>query len=216
MPTLSDPNNIEALLDALKSEKRRRLQERVDAGEQAPVIVMGLPGGAADRGPDDDGPITVIITGVPCAGDPPSEYERRKAAPLHPSPEQSSLGEKPAAVQALTGEIPSPSPASTTVATLGHGETAREAASDTVSAQSTYIWVTIRPPTDGDPGEIAEGLYSVAGDEVVVTDRAGKRLGTQTLQPDEDARRMARQILRAAAADQSFSAPIRYPRAVVA
>jgi hypothetical protein len=205
MPTLSDPDDIDALLDALKAEKHRRLQERVDAGERPAVIVTGIPGASTEYSFDDGGPITIVITGVPRAGDPPSEDDKDYFEPHGPSSPVA-----PAAEQPSNGGNPSPSPASTTGAPLP-GEAASEAAGSSVPP-ATYIWVTIMPPTDGDPGEIAEGLYTVGDNEVTVTDVSGKHIGTRFLE-GEDPLRVARRILRSVAGERSR---IHYPKLVVA
>jgi hypothetical protein len=198
MPTLNDPNDIGALIDALKAEQHRRTQERMDAGEQSTIVITGIPG--EPRGPDNGGPITVVITGVPRAGDPDFEYDAPPSCPFsgperdEPSPATSSSGQPlPPGEEAadVTGALP-------------------------VTSAPIYIWTTIRMPTEDDPGEIAEGHYSIEGDDVVVTDTAGKPLGRHPLQEGEDPIRAARQILRGAAQERSFSAPIRYPRAGVA
>jgi hypothetical protein len=88
----------------LLEEKRRRLQESVDAGTSIAVVVTGIP--HDDDAPieqDDeslDGPITVVVTGVPRASDPPSKYHLPDVATKPSSyPSSEPLGlieEKPA------------------------------------------------------------------------------------------------------------------------
>jgi hypothetical protein len=206
MTTLSDPNDIGALIDALKAEQHRRTQERTDAGEQPTIVVTGIPGDPA-RGShnDDGGPVTVIYTGVPRAGDPPSEYD--DAPPLHSYPS----GEL-AAELALTG----PATASSGLS-LGPGEAASETATlGAVSSQPTQtptcIYAVVRFAGENDPGEIAEGLWSVAGDELVVTSLTGQPLGRHQLREGEDAQRVVRQMLRESSAASAFSRPLRYPK----
>jgi hypothetical protein len=85
MSKLNEPSKIDALIDALRAEQNRRLQERMDAGELPTIVVTGVPrAGDADVRSfcDDGGPITVVITGVPRTGDPDFEYDAPPSCPF--------------------------------------------------------------------------------------------------------------------------------------
>ena len=67
----------------------------------------------------------------------------------------------------------------------------------------TYICVTTVQATEDDPGAVEEGKYAVAGDEVVVADLDGRRIGSRQLRPDDAPAAIARQLLRARAPKRS-------------
>jgi hypothetical protein len=59
-----------------------------------------------------------------------------------------------------------------------------------------YICVTVRDPSEGDPGAIEEPQYAVAGDEVLIADLDGRTMGVRRLGPDDDPATIARRLLR--------------------
>jgi uridine kinase len=80
------------------------------------------------------------------------------------------------------------------------------------------IVIQTRAPRGKDPGKVAEGYYVVVDGCVVLTDQAGKPLGSEKhyLDSDGDARLIACRILRrrqnASGSSGSFAGPIRYPK----
>ena len=91
-----------------------------------------------------------------------------------------------------------------------------EAASESIhKASPIYIWTTIRHGDDGDPGEIAEGYYSVEGGAVVLTDRDGRHITSRALL-GEDPATLARQLLHEARKPSDFNRRLRYPPLSVA
>jgi hypothetical protein len=80
------------------------------------------------------------------------------------------------------------------------------------SSQPAYIFTTTRPATDdGDPGAIAEALWSVDEDGcVVLTNLEGRHIGGRALLKDEDPAAVARSLLREAEAPKDFNRPIHY------
>ena len=83
----------------------------------------------------------------------------------------------------------------------------------------TYICVQIRQcQDDDDPGEIAEGWFSIDGKVLTVTDANGKYVGSRAMLEGEDARVVAKQLLREKKApeSESFNRPLSYPNAGLA
>jgi hypothetical protein len=80
-------------------------------------------------------------------------------------------------------------------------------------SQPEYIFVTTRQATDdGDPGQIAEALWSVDDGCVVLTDLDGRHISGRALLPGQDPLAVARALLREAEEPESFNHPIRYPK----
>ena len=77
----------------------------------------------------------------------------------------------------------------------------------------TYICVQTRQcQDDDDPGEIAEGWFSVDAGQVTVTDANGRHIGSRALLKDEDARVVAKKVLREKVPEgESFNRRLDYP-----
>ena len=71
---------------------------------------------------------------------------------------------------------------------------------------------------DDDPGEIAEGWFSIDGKVLTVTDANGRHVGSRAMLEGEDARVVAKQLLRGKKApeEESFNRPLSYPNAGLA
>jgi hypothetical protein len=82
----------------------------------------------------------------------------------------------------------------------------------------TYVCVqTRRCHDDDDPGEIAEGWFSIEGKTVTVTNKSGGYVGSRTMLEGEDARVVAKQLLREKnPEEESFNRPLSYPNAGLA
>ena len=82
----------------------------------------------------------------------------------------------------------------------------------------TYICVQTRAcHDDDDPGEIAEGWFSIDDKVLTVTDANGRHVGSRTMLEGENARVVAKQLLREKAREaESFSRPLSYPNAGLA
>jgi hypothetical protein len=87
---------------------------------------------------------------------------------------------------------------------------------DTSPPEGPYhIHAQVRGPDErGDPGEIAEGTYTIKSGIVDVEDDQGQPLGRQRLAPGEDGKAAARAILRAKKAPSQFWGPINYSNSV--
>ena len=66
---------------------------------------------------------------------------------------------------------------------------------------------------DEDPGEVAEGWFSIDGKVLTVTDTNGKYVGSRAMLEGEDARVVAKQLLREKKAPESedFNRRLSYP-----
>jgi hypothetical protein len=82
----------------------------------------------------------------------------------------------------------------------------------------TYISVQTRAcHDDDDAGEIAEGWFSIDAGQVTVTDANGKYVGSRAMLEGEDARVVAKQLLRGKKApEEEFNRPLSYPNAGLA
>ena len=71
---------------------------------------------------------------------------------------------------------------------------------------------------DDDPGEIAEGWFSIDGKVLTVTNASGKYVGSRAMLKGEDARVVAKQLLREKKAPEgeSFNRRLSYPNAGLA
>jgi len=152
------------------------------------VTVFGVPSKDAPRiNDDDDGPITMVVTGVPRAGDPTPEEEYE----LAPSGSTISLEPEPAAREDETNPSPQPRSAPARI-------------------PPTYVRVVIE---QGDPGRIEEAFYEVVGGMLHLTDLDGNDIGSRRLYGDEDPKGLARALLREHSATSRFNRSIEYPRA---
>ena len=81
----------------------------------------------------------------------------------------------------------------------------------------TYICVQTRQcRDDDDAGEIAEGWFSVDGRTVTVTSKAGGYVGSRAVLKGEDARVVAKLLLREKKQPSDFNRPLSYPNAGLA
>jgi hypothetical protein len=83
----------------------------------------------------------------------------------------------------------------------------------------TYISVQVRAcHDDDDAGEIAEGWFSIDGKVLTVTGTNGKYVGSRAMLEGEDARVVAKQLLREKKVpeSESFNRPLSYPNAGLA
>ena len=98
-------------------------------------------------------------------------------------------------VEAERAAIPAEVASSDAAATSTEEEAVREEPQPPVI--ETYVQVQIRQcQDDDDPGEIAEGWFSIDGKVVTVTDANGRYVGSRAMLEGEDARVVAKQLLR--------------------
>jgi hypothetical protein len=198
------PEQIEAAIARIKAEKERRLAEKVEAGEiiDMPIFVVAgsefeasakVEQAKADKlaelraaGDQREVKFTVelIVTGVLRRGEA-TETEPWKPRPPLPAPPDEVVEEE------AVREEPQP------------------------PVIETYVQVQVRAcHDDDDPGEIAEGWFSIDGKVVTVTDVNGRSVGSRAMIAGEDARVVAKQLLRGKKApEEEFNRPLSYPNA---
>jgi hypothetical protein len=191
----------------LEAERKARIQAKIDSGEairaQFPIVVGVLDpqkdylavykdaDGREVYPPDNCG---LVITGVPRQG-------RDDGLPIPTSPSTSwlmAMETKP--VERKAPPLPQPSP-----------ELPAEGPRHSIRC-------TVRPPDPekDDPGQIIEGSHSLSGNVLRVYDDEGRLLGTDKLQPGDDAAHAARRLLKERHGRHgSFHGPIRYRGYVV-
>jgi hypothetical protein len=219
----TDPDKREAaLLARLEAEREQRLAERIEAGEIVSVplfIVAGsanaararVEGAKADklaelRAAGDQREVVfavnVVITGVVQHGEEPADPAAVPSAPSFLLSEDRAIGP------------PLPPPPVRAAADFVEDEV-REAPAPVVE---TYVQVQTRQcRDDDDPGEIAEGWFSIDGKVLTVTNKNGKYVGSRTMLKGEDARVVAKQLLREKSPEsESFNRRLSYRSAGLA
>jgi hypothetical protein len=201
-----DHNKLDAALERLEAERERRLAEKIDAGEiiEVPLwVVAGSQAGAcaqveqakADKLAELRAAgetrevvfeVTTVATGV-CKHGEATETKPWKptAPPFLPRPQRDEV------VDVVEDEV-------------------REAPAPVIE---TYVQVQVRQcQDDDDPGQIAEGWYSIDNGQVIVTNATGKYVGSHALLKGEDARMVAKRLLREKAPEgESFNRRLDYP-----
>jgi hypothetical protein len=215
-----------ALLARLEAEREARLAEKIAAGEIVSIPLFIVAGSqieartraeeakaervAALRAAGDQREVvfdvTMAVTGVCRHG----EIADPASVPTAPS----FLSSEDRAIRA---PLPSPpSRSSSRPPDANEEEAVREEPQPPVI--ETYIAVqTRRCHDDDDPGEIAEGWYSIDGKVVTVTNANGKYVGSRTMRKGEDARVVAKALLREKTPEaESFNRRLSYPNAGLA
>jgi hypothetical protein len=209
---MDDTDKLDATLERLEAERARRLAEKIEAGSVVSValsVVVGTESQIAAaveaakteklkelRATGDQREVvfdvTEVVTGVCRAGE-------NAGAPAW----------KPAPRPVL------PSPDSAPDPNVSHGRHLEEPQPPVIE---TYVQVQIRPcHDDDDAGEIAEGWFSIDGKVLTVTDASGKYVGSHALLKGEDARVVAKKVLREKAPEgESFNRRLSYPNAGLA
>jgi hypothetical protein len=200
-----DPDKALAALEQLEAERGRRLQDKIDSGE---VVVQTITvvctrdedveeatARALARHPAlDDGrevhrEFYYVFTGVPRDPDHWKEENTPQAAETDASSTKGPLSApdevEPAGVRV---NLSPPS-------------------------QPAYIFVTTRPATADDPGQISEARWYVDEDGcVVITTLEGRHITGRALLKDEDPAAVARSLLRESEGPKDFNRPISYPK----
>jgi hypothetical protein len=217
----TNPDQREAaLLARLEAEREQRRAERIEAGQLAEVklfIAAGSHAEARIRVEEAKADklaefaaagdlrevvfaVNVVITGVVQHGeaaDPPSvptapsflSSEDRAIRPPLPSPVAPRLDDDEKDVSILD------TPGGTQPPVI-----------------ESYVCVQVRQCRDeDDPGQIAEGWYSIDGKVLTVTDARGKYVGSRAMIAGEDPKALARLLLREKQ-PESFNGPISYPK----
>jgi hypothetical protein len=214
---MDDTDQREAeLLARLEAEREQRLAEKIAAGEIVSMPIFVVAGSETEacgkveeaktdklaelRAAGDQREVvfavTMAITGVVRPG------ETADPASVPSAPTFSSREDAP-----IRPLLPPPPHAPDEVVE----EEAREEPQPPVI--ETYICVQTRAcHDDDDPGEIAEGWFSIDGKVLTVTDANGKYVGSRAMLEGEDARVAAKQLLRGKKAqEEEFNRRLSYP-----
>jgi hypothetical protein len=222
-----DITNIEAARARIKKLREQRLAERIEAGEIVSVplyVVAGSQTAARARveqakaaklaemhAAGDQREVvftgTVVVTGVVQHGEA-ADPASVPSAPSFSSPEDAAIrpplpspvvprlddDEKDVSILDTPGDDPQP------------------------PVIETYVCVQTRQcADDDDPGAIAEGWFSIDGKVVTVTNASGKYVGSRTMLKGEDARVVAKALLREKTPEsESFNRRLSYPNAGLA
>ena len=197
------------LLVRLEAERETRIAEKIAAGEIVSVPLYIVAGSEASARAQEERAkadklaelraagdqrevvfaVNVVITGVVQHGEA-RDPERAPTAPGFAS-----------------GEDAPPA-----------NEVVEEEAREEPPLVETPISVQIRAcRDDDDPGEIAEGFFSVDGKVLTVTDLRGGYVGSRTLLEGEDSRAAAKRLLKEKTPEaESFNRPLSYSNAGLA
>jgi hypothetical protein len=187
MSAPTDADKLAAALELLEAEQRRRIAEKFEAGELQPTV-LGVPPDSSEAVETwEDGPITMIITGVPRPG--------RDSPDWKPPPNVTDCCYRPPAPPAIAEPKPQRAPVAS------------------APVRWTKIQTQVMAPSEGGlGGVIAEGWFCVVGGELRVEDWRG-RMFAHPIAPGDDAAALARKVLREKFGQHhSFDQPINYPR----
>jgi hypothetical protein len=215
----TDPDQREAaLLARLEAEREQRLAERIEAGEIVRVplyVVAGSQTAARARVEQAKADklaemhaagdqrevvfaVTMVVTGVVQHG------EARDPASVPTAPSFASREDA-----AIRPTLPRSAPVIAVPPDANGEEAVRE---DPQPVIESYVWAQVRQcRDDDDPGEIAEGWFSVDGKVLTVTNANGKYVGSRAMLEGEDVRVVARELLREKRTPEDFQRRIDYP-----
>jgi hypothetical protein len=218
MDTDHDKREAE-LLARLEAERETRIAEKIAAGEIVSVPLCIVAGSETEaraqaerakadklaelRAAGDEREVkfdvVLVVTGVVRPG------ETADPASVPSAPAFSSRED--AAIRPLLPPPPVPP-----------DEVVEEEAREEPPLIETYICVQIRQcQDDDDPGEIAEGWFSIDGKVLTVTDANGRHVGSRAMLEGENPRVVAKRLLREKTPEaESFNRPLSYPNAGLA
>jgi hypothetical protein len=205
------------LLARLEAERETRIAEKIAAGEIVSVPLFIVAGSAIEASARVEQAKAEKLAELRTAGDQREvkfDVVLVVTGVLRPG-ETADRASVPSAPTFSSGEdrppLPSPPPAPDDVE-----EEVREEPQPPVI--ETYICVQTRTcDSDDDPGEIAEGWFSIDGGKVTVTDATGRHVGSRAMLEGDDARVVAKQLLRGKKApEEEFNRPLSYPNAGLA
>jgi hypothetical protein len=213
----TDPDKLDAVRERLEALREQRLHERIASGEIVSVPIFVVAGSevevrkkveeakasaladlrAAGETREVVFDVTMAVTGVLRPGEA-ADPASVPTAPSFSSREDVAVRPPLPTVAAAIAPVPE--------------AVVEEARADPVV--ESYVQVQVRRCRgDDDPGEIAEGWFSVddAG-QVMVTNANGKYVGSRAMLEGEDARSVAKQLLRQKSPEaEGFNRRLDYP-----
>jgi hypothetical protein len=217
---LTDITSIEAARARIREERARRLAEKIEAGEiiSVPIfVVVGSQSEARIRVKEAKASKLAVLHAAGDQREVVFDVTMAVTGVLRPG-ENADPASVPTAPSFLSSEDrairpPPPAPVAAAVAPEVVKEEAREE-----PLIEAYVCVQTRQcRDDDDAGQIAEGWYSIDGKFVTVTNKAGKYVGSRAILEGEDARVVAKALLREKSPEsESFNRRLSYPNAGLA
>ena len=213
----TDPAKLRAALEHLEAVQAQRLAEKIQAGEIISVPLYVVAGSQTElrskveeakasavadlRARGDQREVvftgTVVVTGV-CQHGEAADPASAPSAPSFASREDGAAA-----------ALPLPTPPAIVTAPDEEEAVPEEPQPPIIE---TPICVQVRQCRDeDDPGEVAEGWYSIDGKVLTVADARGKYVGSRAMIAGEDPKALARLLLREKQ-PESFNGPISYPK----
>jgi hypothetical protein len=206
-----DPDKHEAaLLARLEAEREQRLAGRIEAGELVNVPLCVVAGSEAEARAQVEQAKADKLQELRAAGETREvvfDVTTIATGVARPG-EATGSGWKPTVLPYLPSSPPNE--------IVGAEQVVRDDPQPPII--ETYVCVQVgRCQDDDDPGEIAEGWLSIDGKTVTVTDAKGGYVGSRVMLKGEDARVVAKQLLREKTPEaESFNRPLSYPSAGLA
>jgi hypothetical protein len=182
-----DPDKALAALEELEAENERRLNAKIEAGEALRIELTFVGASFEETQASVEAAWERKTEELRASGEKrPIYFDMIQVvvprAPESCSPTASSSTSEPASLRLHEEPVAS---AAKSVPTC-----------QAASQRETHLWVTMRPATNnGDPGEIAEGFYSVEDGAVVLRDRTHRHITTRALHEGQNPADLARQLL---------------------
>jgi hypothetical protein len=215
MDAPTDPAKLRAALEHLEAVQAQRLAERIEAGEIVSVSLFIVAGSQTEARAKVEQAKADKLTELRAAGDQrevvfavtmaiTGVVRHGEAADPASVPRAPGFSREDAPVRSL----PPPPPRS---AEVPDTDVEQEAPQPPVI--ETYVCVqTRRCHDDDDPGEIAEGWFSIEGKTVTVTNKSGGYVGSRAMLEGENARVVAKQLLREKnPEEETFNRRLSYP-----
>src|SRR5262245_32241504 len=193
---LTDPDKIAAALERLEEERKRRVNEKIEAGlaVRVPLLATATQN-LADRMADKMAELRAAGEGREVVFDP------LIVATGVPRGEPISTG-KADSDPLVTPRYPKPEPLPVRPA---------RAAPDMTEAKKITATIAPRGGDERDCGVVFFGSYKVEGGQVHVADQDGRSLGSLPVGPDDNVEVVARRLLREkTAANCDFFGPVSY------
>jgi hypothetical protein len=210
---MDDIDKLDAARERLEGERARRLAEKVEAGEIGSVALSVVVGTASQLAAAVEAAKTDKLKELRAAGETREivfDVTMVVTGVCRPGENAEAPAWKPMSPPYLPRSS-SPAPEA------NEEEAVREEPQPPII--ESYVQVQVRQcQDDDDPGEIAEGWFSVDGGVVTVTDVQGREIGGRAMLSGEDARVVAKQLLREKKQPESenFNRPLSYPNAGLA
>jgi hypothetical protein len=210
---MDEIDKLDAARERLEGERARRLAEKVEAGEIVSVALSVVVGTASQLAAAVEAAKTDKLKELRAAGETREivfDVTMVVTGVCRPGENAEAPAWKPMSPPYLPRSS-SPAPEA------NEEEAALEEPQPPII--ENYVQVQVRQcQDDDDAGEIAEGWFSIDGKVLTVTDANGKYVGSRAMLEGEDARVVAKQLLREKKApeSESFSRPLSYPNAGLA